>query len=434
MIPISTDAPIYHYPIATVTMIVINVLFFLAFCLNVEYEPQRLFDSEGVEVSFEEAEEELARLEAESPEKAREYFRSLTIDWGWNRKQMLSLEFGKIRPWQWLTANFMHADWMHLIGNMIFLWGFGLLVEGKAGAALFTAVYLGMGTIFGAVLQLGTFPFFHDGTALGASAVIFALLALCILWAPANEFTVFAGRFVFDVPILIYGGLFVTKEIAFWALEGFELNTPLLHLLGFAVGIPAGVYLLRSGKIDCEGWDLFSYLGGRTGKESKIAKSVAQKQSSQPKSEPAPSSQSISSTNSKSPATKPGTSSNATALQDQVQEAISVGQFLTALRLQEQLMKNNPNLKWRQVDLYAIIGGVLKLNEFELANRLIELHLSLFIEKQTTLSLTLCKVKLALNRPQEARAILDGMNEAFLNDKEREQYQSASAAVKARGW
>lgn len=34
MIPISTDAPIYHYPIATVSMIVINVALFFAFCLE----------------------------------------------------------------------------------------------------------------------------------------------------------------------------------------------------------------------------------------------------------------------------------------------------------------------------------------------------------------------------------------------------------------
>lgn len=34
MIPISTDAPIYHYPIATVSMIVINVIAFVVFCAN----------------------------------------------------------------------------------------------------------------------------------------------------------------------------------------------------------------------------------------------------------------------------------------------------------------------------------------------------------------------------------------------------------------
>jgi membrane associated rhomboid family serine protease len=427
MIPISTDAPIYHYPIATVTMIVVNVLFFLAFCRNADNEVPHFYDENGREIPLLEIEREMERLSAESEEQASQYLESLDVDWGWSPYALLSLEFGKVRPWQWLTNNFMHANWEHLIGNMIFLWAFGLIVEGKTGAIVFSAIYLGMGTFYGMMLQLGSLPFLDSGGALGASAVIFALLALCIIWAPANEFTIFAFRFIFDIPILVYGGLFVLKEIFFWAWSGFVLDSELLHILGFAVGVPVGVYLVRSGRVDCEGWDIFSYLGGSTGKDSKVAKVASRKQVARESkntnldpidSQPKPSA--------------PTPSTNAITLLDQVKEAISVGQFLTALRLQEQLMKNNPSLKWRQADLYAIIGGVLKSNELELAERLIEQHLNLFIEKQTALNFTLCKVKLALGRPHEARAILDGMNEAFLNEKEREQYATVSATVAAK--
>lgn len=427
MIPISTDAPIYHYPIATVTMIVVNVLFFLAFCRNADDEVPHFYDENGQEIPLLDVEREMERLAAESDEKARQYLEGLDFDWGWSPYAMLSLEFGKVRPWQWLTNNFMHANWEHLIGNMIFLWAFGLIVEGKAGAVIFSAIYLGMGTFYGMMLQLGSLPFLDSGGALGASAVIFALLALCIIWAPANEFTIFAFRFIFDIPILVYGGLFVLKEIVFWALSGFVLDSELLHILGFAVGVPVGVYLVRSGRVDCEGWDIFSYLGGTTGKDSKVAKAASRKQATR-ENEQKNIGPNASSPKPAAPAANTGTVS----LLDQVKDAISVGQFLTALRLQEQLMKNNPTLKWRQADLYAIIGGVLKSNELELAERLIEQHLTLFIEKQTSLNFTLCKVKMALGRPHEARAILDGMNEAFLNDKEREQYAAVSATVAAK--
>ncbi|MBM3970315.1 MAG: rhomboid family intramembrane serine protease [Planctomycetes bacterium] len=27
----------------------------------------------------------------------------------------------------------LHAGWLHLIGNLIFVWGFGIVVEGKLG-------------------------------------------------------------------------------------------------------------------------------------------------------------------------------------------------------------------------------------------------------------------------------------------------------------
>ncbi len=44
MIPISTDAPLYHYPIATVSVMVLNVLVFLAVGLNPGYEAVELDD------------------------------------------------------------------------------------------------------------------------------------------------------------------------------------------------------------------------------------------------------------------------------------------------------------------------------------------------------------------------------------------------------
>ena len=47
-----------------------------------------------------------------------------------------------IHPLQWLTNIFLHAGFFHLVGNMIFLWTFGFVVEGKLGWLPFTALYL----------------------------------------------------------------------------------------------------------------------------------------------------------------------------------------------------------------------------------------------------------------------------------------------------
>ena len=57
---------------------------------------------------------------------------------------MLSFADG-MHPEQWLLSIFMHAGWMHLIGNMIFLWVFGLVVEGKLGWWRFIPCYLAIG-------------------------------------------------------------------------------------------------------------------------------------------------------------------------------------------------------------------------------------------------------------------------------------------------
>jgi membrane associated rhomboid family serine protease len=56
------------------------------------------------------------------------------------------LEYGSgLHPVQWLTSIFMHGSLMHLIGNLLFLWAFGLVIEGRVGTLYFLALYLGMG-------------------------------------------------------------------------------------------------------------------------------------------------------------------------------------------------------------------------------------------------------------------------------------------------
>jgi len=125
--PYSTDAPIYYWPITTVCIIVANILVFLF----------ELYD-------FEQA-------------------------------QWLMLEVGHgLHPVQWLTCHFMHAGFMHLIGNMISLWAFGLVIEGKLGPWKTLLVYLGIGVVHGAFVQIAMLG--HEPNyCLGASAVIYGL-------------------------------------------------------------------------------------------------------------------------------------------------------------------------------------------------------------------------------------------------------------------
>jgi hypothetical protein len=74
------------------------------------------------------------------------------------------------------------------------------------------------------------------------------------------------GRaWTFDVPILGFAMLYLVLQFGEAALEGFAMSTPVLHMVGAAVGAAAGVLLLRKGIVDCEGWDLFAVLAGREG-------------------------------------------------------------------------------------------------------------------------------------------------------------------------
>jgi len=220
IIPYNTDAPIYHRPIVTVGMIVVNVLVFV--------------------------------WELANPEEIRQF----TLATG-----------DGLHPVQWLTNNFLHAGLEHLLGNMIFLWSFGLVVEGKLGPWKMFVAYLGIGIVYGATVQLLLLGGESGGHCLGASAVIYAFMVMCLVWAPENEMEYFALIFYrvvfFEVPIKIVVVFYVGLDILFLFLDGGRLSTEFLHTTGAIWGGIVGVVMLKRGWVDCEHWDIFSVWAGR---------------------------------------------------------------------------------------------------------------------------------------------------------------------------
>jgi membrane associated rhomboid family serine protease len=238
LIPWASDAPLYHRPIGTIVLIALSVALFVLF-------------------------------------PARDY-ESWTLVLG-----------GDIHPLQWLTNLFMHAGWGHLIGNMIFLWTFGIIVEGKLGWWAFTLVYLGLGAIESAGMQLlvhSEEPIFM----VGASAIILGLLAMCLVWAPRNDVLCIAWfRFapaVFELSILWFVGFYIIWDIVTASLKGIVMANLLDHSSGAIValaldhssgailGFVLAIVLLKLDLVDCEDWDLFAVLQGRQGKSRRNAR------------------------------------------------------------------------------------------------------------------------------------------------------------------
>lgn len=226
MIPYSTDAPIYHPPIGTGLLIAANVICFIVHGPLVPEHP-------------------------------------------W------VLEFGSPpNPLEWLSSMFAHDGVLHLVGNMYFLAAFGLIVEGKLGLKRFVQLYLVLGLTDSALTQLMMWPF--DGTgSVGASSAIMGLMALCLIWAPKNEFSVFMilpmplyffRIFMFDVSILVYCILFILKELFWLMVFQFHMSTPALHMIGITVGAIAGTIYVKRGWVDCENWDLFAVMAGTHGR------------------------------------------------------------------------------------------------------------------------------------------------------------------------
>lgn len=230
LIPYNTDAPIYHWPAGTVGLIAANFLSLVA----------------------------------------------IGTGW-WPHPDDYALWYGRgIHPLQWLTSIFLHAGVLHLVGNMVFLWSFGLVVEGKLGWKKFVPLYLGLGVLQSALEQIALLH--HESPdggfagSLGASAAIYGLMAVAVVWAPRNDleclipaFGLFGAGMIgsFEVPIFVFAGIYIGWDLLMAALDGFLVGAELLHLSGAVLGFLVGTIFVRAGWVECENWDLYSVLTGR---------------------------------------------------------------------------------------------------------------------------------------------------------------------------
>jgi membrane associated rhomboid family serine protease len=109
------------------------------------------------------------------------------------------------------TSMFMHAGWLHLGGNMLYLWIFGDNVEDRFGHARFIIFYLlcGLGATFAQLMvSLGS-----NIPNLGASGAIAGVLGAYILMFPQGSVRVLQGQRVIQVPALIVIGFWIVLQL-----------------------------------------------------------------------------------------------------------------------------------------------------------------------------------------------------------------------------
>lgn len=134
-------------------------------------------------------------------------------------------------PLTLLTSLFLHLSWLHVIGNMLFLWVFGDNVEDELGHLRFLAFYLACGAAGGLAHVLA-----HPDSVrplIGASSAVSGVV----------------GAYLVLHPRVKLWGLF---------LKGIPLRLPAYWALGFWIGLQ--VLQAVSGLNDAVGW--FAHLGG----------------------------------------------------------------------------------------------------------------------------------------------------------------------------
>ncbi|HEY8225773.1 MAG TPA: rhomboid family intramembrane serine protease [Pyrinomonadaceae bacterium] len=105
---------------------------------------------------------------------------------------------------------FMHGGWLHLGGNMLYLWIFGDNVEDRFGHAKFGLFYLLCGiaaTVAQVAVSMGS-----NVPNLGASGAIAGVLAGYIILFPRGQVRVLMGRGVVPMPALIVIGLWIVLQ------------------------------------------------------------------------------------------------------------------------------------------------------------------------------------------------------------------------------
>lgn len=139
-----------------------------------------------------------------------------------------------------LTSLFMHAGWLHLGGNMLYLWIFGDNVEDRFGHVKFTIFYLLCG--LGATFAQLAFSVGSSVPNLGASGAIAGVLGAYILLFPQGRVRVLQGQQVIQVPALIVIGLWIVLQL-FSGIGSIAATADtggvayMAHIGGFVVGI-----------------------------------------------------------------------------------------------------------------------------------------------------------------------------------------------------
>jgi rhomboid family protein len=213
MFPIRDNVPTRSFPFVTVALIAINAAVWL------------FYQVPDVEAS--------ARELAYQPCEVNDSCPVVGEDW----------------PVTALTSMFMHGGWLHIIGNMLFLWIFGNNVEDTFGHVRFLCFYLLGGFAATALQTFITLEYGSEAEAtipnLGASGAVSAVLGAYLMLLPRASVAVliFIGLiFIRELPAFLFLGIWFLFQLV---EGGFSLVHPeagggvafFAHIGGFVFGM-----------------------------------------------------------------------------------------------------------------------------------------------------------------------------------------------------
>jgi len=173
------------------------------------------------------------------------------IEWAYQPCEVVSscppgTAVGHSWPVTAFTSMFMHGSWLHIIGNMLFLWIFGNNVEDAMGRGRFLVFYLLSGLVAIAAqtvvtLTLGT-TIEAAVPTLGASGAVSGVLGAYLVMLPFARVLTLVFVVLIEVPAFLFLGFWFAFQL--WE-GGFSIVQPqagggvafFAHIGGFAFGV-----------------------------------------------------------------------------------------------------------------------------------------------------------------------------------------------------
>ncbi len=221
LIPLRTDRRLHHVPWVNFTLIGLNVIVFF-----------------------------FTRSQVDSPEAMLEV--APILDYYLNPLEP--------RLYQFITYAFLHADGMHILFNMVFLYVFGNAVEDRLGKAGYLLFYLA-GAVVSGLGHAAT----SDARVLGASGAVSAVTGAYLVLFPRSQvlfFWFFIAAGTFEISALVIVGFKIAMDIISLFLGGGGVAYA-AHLSGYGLGIVAMLGLLVGRILPRESSDLLAVLEHR---------------------------------------------------------------------------------------------------------------------------------------------------------------------------
>ena len=313
---------------------------------------------------------------------------------------------------QFISYQFLHADWMHVIFNMLFLYVFGNSVEDRLGKVGYLGFYLCGGVVAGVGHAL-----VKQTPVLGASGSVAAVTGAYLALFPLSNVTIFywivflVGTFEISGMLLI---LFRVGQDLVFEVMNIGGVAYIAHLAGYLFGFSVGLGLLKARLLKREPFDMLSLLEQRRRRAQfrSMSREGSKPWTSGPTREPSPA----------DGVEQAESHIVAIRLREQIANALGRQASDEAAGLYEKLLEQDSTQVLSQENQLDLANHLMQQGRYDVAARAYELFLKAYgsyaQHEQVELILGLLYARY-LDQPERARALLAGARPRLNAPEER---------------